>query len=226
MQPQRGWKWKVLEHNEDHFPFLMLPQIFTWSIQTRACIPLSIQPEVCKQRWEIVKKKKEKEISGNELGMSRTSAVWTCFSLGAGKGRTDFHLSPSKPSPPLPTPSNQNPMSFLLCGQQIWPSVELVSWHLISPLPGQMASEITEGDRMSCPVCLHPVTCTSLWKYWANDKGEPFRRFTNTPGPVLGDSLLPLFLSVMPVPDWPLENTVFCDSLHMFAQFFLLWPRL
>lgn len=180
------------------FFFLMLPQIFTRSMKTSTWIPLSIQPEVCKQRWEFVKKEVE---GNNELGVSRTSAVWTCLSLGAGKGRTDFHLAPS-----LHTPPNQNPMSFLLCGQQIWPSVELVSWHLISPLPGQMASEITEGDRMSFPVCLHPVTCTSLWKYWANDKGEHFRRFTNTPAPVLGDSLLSLFSSVTPLPGWPLES--------------------
>lgn len=93
--------------------------MFTRSIKTSAWIPLSIQREFAnKGGRETVKK----EISGNELGMSKTSAVWTCFSLGAGKGRTDFHLSYS-----LPTPPSQNPMSFLLCGQQIWPSVELVS---------------------------------------------------------------------------------------------------
>lgn len=134
-------------------------------MKTSARIPLSIQPEVCKQRWEIGKKKKK---------FREMNWVWAeplPFGIASALVQGRAGLTSTSPIP-FPTPPNQDPMSFLLCGQQIWPSVELVSWHLISPLPGQMASEITEGDRMSRPVYLHPVTCTSLWKYWANDKGE------------------------------------------------------
>lgn len=99
LQPKRGWKWKVLEHNEDHFPFLMLPQIFTWSMKTSAWIPLSIQPEVCKQRWEIIKKKKFQEMNW----------VWTeplLFGLASAlvQGRAGLTSTFPPPNPPLPSP--------------------------------------------------------------------------------------------------------------------------
>lgn len=134
-------------------------------MRTNTWIPLSSQQEICKQRWEFGKRSRRKWWAGYEQ--------LCCLDLlqpWCGEGHIWPPPSPHLPCPPLPV---RIPCPFCYVANRLWPSVEVVSWHLISPLPGQMASEITEGDRMSCPVCLQPVTCTSLWKCWANDKGEP-----------------------------------------------------